>query len=134
MANKANNTPWVEHSNPDYWSVDTGGSNTFTFIGPEDGHPVAAVIVPSAFGMDHILDRYVARILNSCNSHDVLVETLKNARAIIQEDRDAVFASVTVGGDVSTIADIDRTSVDRLDAILTQIDDTLSKAGGVEHG
>lgn len=125
---------WVEHENPNDWSVDTGGSNTYTFIGPEEGHPVAAVIVPRAFGADHILDRYVARILNSCNSHDALVETLKSARAIIQEDRDAVFASVTVGGDASTIADIDRASVDRLDAILTQIDDTLSKAGGVEHG
>ncbi|QNQ41006.1 MULTISPECIES: hypothetical protein [Brucella] len=125
---------WVEHENPNDWSVDTGGSNTYTFIGPEDGHPVAAVIVPRAFGADHILDRYVGRILTSCNSHDTLLRALRSARAVIQEDRDEVHASVTVGGDSSTIADIDQPSIDRLDTVLSEIDAALSQGELSDHG
>ncbi len=125
---------WVENGNTHDWSVDTGGGNTFTFIGPEDDLPVAAVIVPSSFGMDHILDRYVDRILTSCNSHDALLSALRSARAVIQEDRDEVHASVTVGGDSLTIADIDQPSIDRLDAVLSEIDAALSQGKLGDHG
>ncbi|MBB5703565.1 hypothetical protein FHS76_003472 [Ochrobactrum daejeonense] len=134
MGNSSNNKPWIELGYPYDWSVDTGGSNTFTFIGPEDGLPVAAVIVPRAFGMDHILDSYVDRILTSCNSHDALLSALQYAREVIREDRAAVFASVTVGGDLSTIADVDQPSIDRLDDVLSVIDAALSQTEVPAHG
>lgn len=59
-----------------------------------------------------------------------MFSTLLAARAIIQEDRDEIFDSVTVAGIASTMADIDRPSVERMDIVLREIDAAISKAQG----
>lgn len=57
-----------------------------------------------------------------------LLVALKSARAIIQDDRDAMFESVTVAGIASTMDEIDRPHIDRLDAALADIDAAIAKA------
>ena len=59
-----------------------------------------------------------------------LLEALKSARTIIQEDRDDMFEAVTVAGIESTMDEIDRLGIERLDAVLSTIDAALSKAEG----
>lgn len=58
-----------------------------------------------------------------------VVEALTSARAVIQEDRDEMFDAVTVAGIESTMDEIDRPHVERLDAILARIDAALSRHG-----
>lgn len=58
-----------------------------------------------------------------------LLSALKSARTIIREDRDEMFASVTVGGNPSTMAEIDRAGIDRLDDVLREIDAALKREG-----
>lgn len=67
-------------------------------------------------------------IVKAVNSHDGLVAALKAARTVIHEDRQALFESVTVAGIASTMDDIDKPHVDRLDIALAQIDAALAKA------
>lgn len=55
-----------------------------------------------------------------------VVDALTSARAVIQEDRDEMFDAVTVAGIESTMDEIDRPHVERLDAILARIDAALS--------
>lgn len=54
--------PWVDLKEFDEWSLDTGGENTYAFVGPDGGEPVAVVVVTDAFGRDAELDQYVALI------------------------------------------------------------------------
>jgi hypothetical protein len=68
-------------------------------------------------------------IVQAVNAHDDLVEALKAARTVIQEDREALFESVTVAGIASTMDDTDRPHVERLDTVLAQIDAALSRHG-----
>lgn len=56
-----------------------------------------------------------------------LVAALRSARAVIQEDRDEMFGSITVNGDPSTIEAIDTGHIERLDTILTEIDAALAQ-------
>jgi len=71
----------------------------------------------------HFLD---AVVVTPADIHDKLVEALKAARTVIQEDRDEIFDSVTVAGIESTMDEIDRPSVERMDSILTEIDAALA--------
>ncbi len=59
-----------------------------------------------------------------------MFNALLAARAIIQEDRDEIFDSVTVAGLEATMDEIDRPSVDRMDAVLREIDAAIAKAEG----
>jgi hypothetical protein len=59
-----------------------------------------------------------------------MMAALKDARAIIYEDREAIFDAVTVAGIDSTMDEIDRPHVERLDAVLSVIDAAISKATG----
>lgn len=47
--------PWVDDLESD-WTIDTGGENSFVHIGREGCNPVDIAIVPSALGMDSVLD------------------------------------------------------------------------------
>lgn len=68
-------------------------------------------------------------IVRAVNGYADLVEALKAARTVIHEDREAMFESVTVAGIASTMDDVDRPHVDRLDAVLARIDAALSRHG-----
>lgn len=59
-----------------------------------------------------------------------VIEALKWAHRVIQEDRDEIFASVTVAGDESTMDEIDRPHVARMDVALAKIGAALAKAEG----
>lgn len=59
-----------------------------------------------------------------------MLAALKAARAVIHEDREAMFEAVTVAGIDSTMDDIDRPHVERLDAVLSVIDAAISRATG----
>lgn len=53
--------PWFQTADSD-WSIDTPGSNTYTFIHDENDDPVAIVAVNSAFDKDDELDAKAALI------------------------------------------------------------------------
>lgn len=69
-------------------------------------------------------------IVRAVNNHEALISALKSARAVIQEDRGEIYECVTVAGIESTMDEIDRPSVERMDTVLREIDAALSKAGG----
>lgn len=81
MSNEVKHTPgtWVESSEFEDWSIDTGGNNTFCLVGPEGEAPVAIVVVPSAFDMDDELDAN-ARLIAAAP------ELLEAAQAWIAEE------------------------------------------------
>lgn len=58
-----------------------------------------------------------------------LIDAMSVARAVIQEDRDALFESVTVAGAESSIDEMDRPHLARLDAALAAIDAALTTEG-----
>lgn len=78
--------------------------------------------------------RYIAEKINLYAQHrvaaPVLLAALKSARTVIQEDRDAMFDSVTVAGIASTMDDVDRPHIERLDAALAEINRAIAKAEG----
>lgn len=57
--------PWVELRDTDEfeeWRLDTGGDNTYAWVGPAGSEPVAAVFVTSAFDLQDVLDRRISLI------------------------------------------------------------------------
>lgn len=56
--------PWSDKGTKhEDWSVDTGGDNSYCFVGPKGKRPVCIPIVDSSFGKDGILDantRFIA--------------------------------------------------------------------------
>lgn len=49
--------PWVENPLEDCeWSLDTGGGNYFSFIGPAGQEPIAVSVVSDSFGRDEEMD------------------------------------------------------------------------------
>lgn len=61
-----------------------------------------------------------------------LREALESARAVIQEDRDEIYDSVTVRGDPSTMDEIDRPHVERMDTALGVIDAALASVSAAD--
>lgn len=59
-----------------------------------------------------------------------MLAALISSRTVIQEDRDALFDSVTVAGIASTMDDVDRPHIERLDAVLAEINGAIAKAEG----
>lgn len=57
-----------------------------------------------------------------------LVQALQAARDVLQQDRDELFASATLGGDPSTMDEMTRPFVERFDDLLARIDDALGVA------
>ncbi len=107
------------------WSVDSNDARDEAQAILSD---TTGCIVAEAYALDRPGDCEAnARLIAASPG---MLEALNAARAVIQDDRDAMFESVTVAGIASTMDEFDRPHVERLDVALAEINAAIARAEG----